>query len=42
VFDETATNELVYKDAAESLVKAFLEGGRSTLFAYGQTGTFYL
>jgi kinesin family protein 2/24 len=33
VFDETATNEDVYKQAASSLVDSFLNGGRATLFA---------
>ncbi|DBA03147.1 TPA: hypothetical protein N0F65_003867 [Lagenidium giganteum] len=39
-FDETATNELVYKYTAQPLVKfVFQEGGRATVFAYGQTGS---
>ncbi|KAI8897103.1 P-loop containing nucleoside triphosphate hydrolase protein [Globomyces pollinis-pini] len=39
VFDEYASNEMVYMDTTDSLVASFLDGGRSTLFAYGQTGS---
>jgi hypothetical protein len=39
VFDETATNEEVFREAAMSLVDSFLNRGRATLFAYGQTGS---
>jgi hypothetical protein len=39
VFDETATNEAVFREAAMSLVDSFLDRGRATLFAYGQTGS---
>lgn len=38
VFDEDASNEMVYEEAAAPLVDSFLNGGRATLFAYGQTG----
>jgi len=39
VFDETATNELVYKYTARPLVQNIFEGGMATCFAYGQTGS---
>jgi Mg2+ and Co2+ transporter CorA len=39
VFDETASNKLVYNYTAKPLVKHTLEGGMSTCFAYGQTGS---
>lgn len=39
VFDETCTNELVYKFTAKPLVKTIFEGGMATCFAYGQTGS---
>ncbi|MFT7801660.1 kinesin-like protein KIF2C [Arapaima gigas] len=39
-FDETATNELVYRlFSAKPLVQAIFEGGMATCFAYGQTGS---
>lgn len=38
-FDETATNELVYKFTAQPLVHAAFEGCMATCFAYGQTGS---
>lgn len=38
-FDETATNELVYKYTARPLVHTIFEGGMATCFAYGQTGS---
>ncbi|KAF2882296.1 hypothetical protein ILUMI_23861 [Ignelater luminosus] len=38
-FDETCTNEIVYKYTAQPLVKTIFEGGFATCFAYGQTGS---
>jgi kinesin family protein 2/24 len=38
-FDETCSNELVYKYTAKPLVKTIFEGGMATCFAYGQTGS---
>lgn len=38
-FDDTATNELVYKFTAKPLVQSIFEGGMATCFAYGQTGS---
>ncbi|XP_025831213.1 kinesin-like protein Klp10A isoform X3 [Agrilus planipennis] len=38
-FDETCTNEVVYKYTAQPLVKTVFEGGFATCFAYGQTGS---
>ncbi|CAI6352872.1 unnamed protein product [Macrosiphum euphorbiae] len=38
-FDETCTNETVYKYSARPLVKTIFDGGMATCFAYGQTGS---
>ncbi|XP_023727053.1 kinesin-like protein Klp10A, partial [Cryptotermes secundus] len=38
-FDETCSNDLVYKYTAKPLVQTILEGGMATCFAYGQTGS---
>uniref|UniRef100_A0A3P9KXE8 Kinesin-like protein n=1 Tax=Oryzias latipes TaxID=8090 RepID=A0A3P9KXE8_ORYLA len=38
-FDDSATNELVYKFTAKPLVQSIFEGGVATCFAYGQTGS---
>ncbi|XP_035391887.1 kinesin-like protein KIF2C isoform X2 [Electrophorus electricus] len=38
-FDESSTNDLVYRFTAKPLVKTIFEGGRATCFAYGQTGS---
>jgi kinesin family protein 2/24 len=38
-FDETCSNDLVYKYTAKPLVQTIFEGGMSTCFAYGQTGS---
>ncbi|XP_034090422.1 kinesin-like protein KIF2C isoform X4 [Gymnodraco acuticeps] len=38
-FNETATNELVYKFTAKPLVQSIFDGGMATCFAYGQTGS---
>jgi kinesin family protein 2/24 len=38
-FDETCSNELVYKYTAKPLVQTIFEGGTATCFAYGQTGS---
>ncbi|XP_049828894.1 kinesin-like protein Klp10A isoform X5 [Schistocerca gregaria] len=38
-FDETCSNELVYKYTAKPLVQTIFEGGMATCFAYGQTGS---
>lgn len=39
VFDETCSNELVYKFSAQPLVQTIFEGNMATCFAYGQTGS---
>lgn len=39
VFDESTTNEMVYKFTAQPLIKTIFEGGMATCFAYGQTGS---
>ncbi|XP_048845873.1 kinesin-like protein KIF2C isoform X2 [Brienomyrus brachyistius] len=38
-FDETATNDIVYRFTAKPLVRTIFEGGMATCFAYGQTGS---
>uniref|UniRef100_A0A8C5QVN1 Kinesin-like protein n=1 Tax=Leptobrachium leishanense TaxID=445787 RepID=A0A8C5QVN1_9ANUR len=38
-FDETATNEVVYRFTARPLVQSIFEGAKATCFAYGQTGS---
>jgi kinesin family protein 2/24 len=38
VFDESSTNQEIYLESAKPLIDSFLNGGFSTLFAYGQTG----
>lgn len=38
-FNETCTNEIVYRFTAQPLVKTVFEGGMATCFAYGQTGS---
>ncbi|XP_064625723.1 kinesin-like protein KIF2A isoform X7 [Lineus longissimus] len=38
-FDDTATNELVYRYTAKPLVESIFEKGMATCFAYGQTGS---
>jgi chromosomal replication initiation ATPase DnaA len=38
-FDETCSNNLVYKHTAKPLLKNIFEGGMATCFAYGQTGS---
>ncbi|XP_058485990.1 kinesin-like protein KIF2C isoform X1 [Solea solea] len=38
-FDETTTNDLVYKYTAKPLVQSVFDGCMATCFAYGQTGS---
>lgn len=38
-FDESCSNEMVYKYTAKPLVQTIFEGGMATCFAYGQTGS---
>jgi kinesin family protein 2/24 len=38
-FDETSTNDIVYRYTAKPLVVNIFEGGMATCFAYGQTGS---
>ncbi|XP_043942716.1 kinesin-like protein KIF2C [Protopterus annectens] len=38
-FDETATNEMVYRFTARPLVQTTFDKGMATCFAYGQTGS---
>ncbi|KAB0793212.1 hypothetical protein PPYR_12872 [Photinus pyralis] len=39
VFDDTVSNEMVYRFTAQPLIRTVFEGGRATCFAYGQTGS---
>ncbi|XP_031336179.1 kinesin-like protein KIF2A [Photinus pyralis] len=38
-FDETCSNDIVYKYTAQPLIKTIFDGGFATCFAYGQTGS---
>ncbi|XP_032885901.1 kinesin-like protein KIF2A isoform X1 [Amblyraja radiata] len=38
-FDETSTNEMVYRFTARPLVETIFDRGMATCFAYGQTGS---
>lgn len=38
-FDDSCSNEMVYKYTAKPLVKTIFDGGMATCFAYGQTGS---
>ncbi|MGH0145807.1 UNVERIFIED_CONTAM: hypothetical protein FKN15_006280 [Acipenser sinensis] len=38
-FDDSATNEMVYRFTARPLVQKIFEGSMATCFAYGQTGS---
>ncbi|XP_014213512.1 kinesin-like protein Klp10A [Copidosoma floridanum] len=38
-FDESCTNEVIYKYTAKPLVATIFDGGMATCFAYGQTGS---
>eukprot|EP01059_Diplonema_ambulator_P035205 TRINITY_DN8201_c0_g1_i3.p1 TRINITY_DN8201_c0_g1~~TRINITY_DN8201_c0_g1_i3.p1 ORF type:complete len:703 (+),score=250.04 TRINITY_DN8201_c0_g1_i3:61-2169(+) len=39
VFEEEASNDVVYSRTAAPLIETVFEGGRATCFAYGQTGS---
>lgn len=39
VFDEVATNEVIYQEAIKPLVDAAFQTAKVTCFAYGQTGS---
>ena len=39
VYDQTATQRLVYETTARPIVDSSLSGYNATIFAYGQTGT---
>ena len=39
MFDDSSSNETVYKYTARNLVHSIFEGGMATCFAYGQTGS---
>ena len=39
VFDDSSSNEIVYKYTARNLVHSIFEEGMATCFAYGQTGS---
>lgn len=41
-YDGSSNNDTIYSDICYSLVESVLEGYNSTIFAYGQTGSFYL
>jgi kinesin family protein 2/24 len=41
VFDEGSTNEDIYATTCKPLVSFFLNKGKATCFAYGQTGLNY-
>ncbi|XP_077296171.1 kinesin-like protein 10A isoform X2 [Arctopsyche grandis] len=38
-FDESCSNDMVYKYTAKPLVQTIFDGGMATCFAYGQTGS---
>ena len=38
-FDESSTNDMVYKFTAKPLVRTIFNKGMATCFAYGQTGS---
>ncbi|CAJ0958189.1 unnamed protein product [Ranitomeya imitator] len=38
-FDESSSNDMVYRFTARPLVQSIFEGGKATCFAYGQTGS---
>jgi len=39
VFEESSTQEDVYRDCVQPLIEAFFNGFNATVFAYGQTGS---